>query len=100
MSEHLLRRLVEWRQSMPADWYGNPAIDDSIKEINDLRATVAGLKGEPVPARIELANHSTFGFCPHCSSRSVSREKRPDGNDRCEKGHVYPSSSSVHFLQD
>lgn len=31
--------------------------------------------------------------CPHCGQPSVSRERRPNGNDRCKNGHEYPSSS-------
>jgi hypothetical protein len=34
---------------------------------------------------------SFYGFCPTCGSDGVSRERRPDGNDICRLGHVYPS---------
>ena len=38
---------------------------------------------------------SVYGYCPHCWSRGVSRERRLNGNDRCEHGHVYPSSAAL-----
>lgn len=39
-----------------------------------------------------LANENIpYGYCPHCGSLGVSRERRPNGNDTCKKGHVYPS---------
>ena len=36
-----------------------------------------------------------YGRCPHCGAPGASREKRPDGNDRCPNGHVYPSRAAV-----
>ena len=44
-----------------------------------------------------MANHPTapFGYCPTCGAPSVSRERRPNGNDRCKKGHAYPSVKAV-----
>ena len=35
-----------------------------------------------------------YGTCPQCGSPGVSRERRPNGNDKCEKGHSYPSSTA------
>lgn len=35
-----------------------------------------------------------YGTCPQCGSPGVSREKRPNGNDKCEKGHMYPSGTA------
>lgn len=37
---------------------------------------------------------SPYGFCPHCAGKAVSRERRPDGNDTCVNGHVYPSRAA------
>ena len=37
-----------------------------------------------------------YGYCPKCGQPGVSRERRPDGNDRCGNGHTYPSSESLH----
>ena len=38
---------------------------------------------------------STYGFCPKCGLPGAYRERRPNGNDRCEDGHVYPSRDAV-----
>lgn len=37
-----------------------------------------------------------YGHCPHCGAPGVLRERRPDGNDTCECGHVYPSAAAVN----
>lgn len=37
-----------------------------------------------------------YGRCPHCGARCKRRERRLNGNDTCEAGHVYPSKSAVH----
>lgn len=34
-------------------------------------------------------------MCPVCGSFGVSRERRPNGNDKCAQGHVYPSRLAV-----
>lgn len=41
-----------------------------------------------------------YGWCPICGAPGKSRERRPNGNDRCEKGHVYPSASAAQVLQE
>ena len=38
-----------------------------------------------------------YGCCPVCGLPGVSRERRPDGNDRCENGHTYPSRDAKPF---
>ena len=35
-----------------------------------------------------------YDTCPKCGSPGVSRERRPNGNDKCEGGHSYPSSTA------
>ncbi len=37
------------------------------------------------------------GYCPDCGKPGVERERRPNGNDRCEGGHTYPSSTSLEY---
>jgi len=37
---------------------------------------------------------SLYGFCPKCLAPSANRERRPNGNDTCQNGHVYPSASA------
>lgn len=39
---------------------------------------------------------SSYGYCPECGMPGVERERRPDGNDRCSRGHVYPSRNATH----
>ena len=42
----------------------------------------------------------TIGKCPECGANGKSRERRPNGNDMCENGHVYPSAKAIigtHF---
>jgi len=41
-----------------------------------------------------------YGRCPHCGLPGECRERRPDGNDCCGNGHVYPSSSAVMDQKD
>jgi len=38
---------------------------------------------------------SVYGKCPRCGSDGVSRERRPNGNDRCKNSCVYPSREAV-----
>lgn len=40
---------------------------------------------------VGFKSESASGICPHCNSKAVGST---DGNDTCEKGHVYPSSSA------
>jgi hypothetical protein len=32
-----------------------------------------------------------YGHCPVCGAKGVTRERRPDGDDRCANGHTYKS---------
>jgi len=36
-----------------------------------------------------------YGYCPKCGSPGRTRERRPNGNDRCYLGHVYPSRTAL-----
>lgn len=38
-----------------------------------------------------------YGFCPDCGHKGEMRERRPNGNDRCVKGHVYASKDAIHL---
>ena len=38
---------------------------------------------------------AVYGFCPECGAEGVTRERRPNGNDRCKNGHCYPSRNAV-----
>ena len=35
---------------------------------------------------------SEYGYCPLCCQPVSSRQRRPDGNDRCKMGHEFPSA--------
>lgn len=37
---------------------------------------------------------AVYGYCPHCGAPGKSRERRLNGNDTCEAGHVYPTRSA------
>ena len=38
---------------------------------------------------------SNYGYCPICGAPGKTRERRPDGNDICERGHTYPAKSAL-----
>lgn len=40
-----------------------------------------------------------YGYCPVCGVMGHSRERRPDGNDTCKNGHVYPARTSISKLE-
>jgi len=50
------------------------------------RAMAADKAQEPV---------TMYGHCPMCGAKGVSRERRLNGNDLCESGHIYPSRDST-----
>lgn len=51
-----------------------------------------GVYDEP---EAEKQPYTAYGRCPLCGAFGVSRERRPGGNDTCERGHVYPSEKAV-----
>jgi len=36
-----------------------------------------------------------YGYCPKCGARGQQRERRPNGDDKCEKGCTYPSRDAL-----
>jgi hypothetical protein len=42
-----------------------------------------------------MSAKALYGYCPHCGLPGLSRERRPNGNDRCSQGHVYPSADAL-----
>lgn len=36
-----------------------------------------------------------YGYCPRCLNPGEERERRPNGNDTCANGHVYPSRTAL-----
>lgn len=51
-------------------------------------------QSEPVTEGPVNRSHP-YGKCPRCGAWGESRERRPNGNDTCENGHVYPSAQSI-----
>jgi hypothetical protein len=41
-----------------------------------------------------------FGYCPECHAKGLKREKRFNGNDTCQNGHVYKSCHNLSFVPD
>ena len=41
-----------------------------------------------------------YGYCPRCGGRGYSRERRPNGNDKCVNGHTYPSLEALEDKPD
>ena len=35
--------------------------------------------------------NAPYGYCPICTAPGKERERRANGDDRCENGHTYPS---------
>lgn len=65
--------------------------DDSADALAQAVATSL-LRGLEPNAANEAA---PIGHCPTCGARGVMRERRINGNDRCENGHTYPSKTAV-----
>lgn len=39
-------------------------------------------------------------YCPKCGAKITERERRPNGNSRCETGHTFPTSQAVEKRAD
>ena len=53
----------------------------------------------PPSGPVIFAVGALYGYCPRCSAPGVMRERRPNGNDRCQHGHSYPSMSALPARQ-
>lgn len=42
----------------------------------------------------DIIEDAPYGYCPICGAAGYSRERRPNGNDRCVNGCVYLSASA------
>lgn len=42
-----------------------------------------------------MSKETPYGLCPICGQPGISRERRPDGNDKCYNAHTYPSKSAI-----
>lgn len=65
----------------------------AAKTFRILRKVPAGSAGLPKP--LFRLSKLAYGRCPHCGADGKTRERRPDGNDTCANGHVYPSRLAV-----
>lgn len=45
----------------------------------------------PNPEEQPAPRPAPYGYCPVCGAVGVSRERRPNGDDKCANGHTYPS---------
>lgn len=46
-------------------------------------------------AQAEGEDAAPYGYCPRCDAKGVNRERRINGNDKCENGHCYPSAHAA-----
>jgi hypothetical protein len=70
-------------------WYDEKLVDKAITAIKQARSAPyvqSAERGEPV---------AVYGYCPICGAEGVMRERRPNGYDKCAKGHTYPSSKAT-----
>lgn len=42
-----------------------------------------------------MTTQTIYGYCPQCGAIGLSRERRPNGNDKCANGHTYPSGKAL-----
>lgn len=76
------------QQIEPGDWIAVTS-DGNWRVI---RAAVFDANFAPVPKPKPVG----YGRCPTCGAECISRERRPNGNDMCSRGHTYASSTPVH----
>ena len=57
-------------------------------ELRRLHAIETKLAEQPAPVQEPVG---VYGHCPICGAKGVTRERRPDGDDRCANGHTYKS---------
>lgn len=43
---------------------------------------------------------NVYGYCPICGMPGILRERRLNGNDKCQNGHTYPSKDAVYCKQN
>jgi hypothetical protein len=68
---------LTWDSGMP-----HPNILQVGKAITAIKQARSAPVQEPV---------GVYGHCPVCGAKGVTRERRPDGDDRCANGHTYKS---------
>lgn len=85
-----------WDKSDQGWWRGNHPGNEITELYEDEDSSEEDLDSIPFSRPGQSVSYqSPYGSCPHCGSAVVTRERRPNGNDACEGGHVYPSKCSV-----
>ena len=46
------------------------------------------------------SEENLMGYCPTCGAPGITRERRMNGNDKCENGHTYPSKDAEARKRD
>jgi len=67
-------------------------------EIRDAQDAENQREHEEWQKKYEAAKkESPYGYCPKCGAKGHERERRPNGDDICEKGCKYPSKDAEVF---
>ena len=66
-------------------------------EIARLNAIIEDIK---MIDNVFVGRKAPYGLCPVCGGAGLSRERRPNGNDKCVNGHVYPSREAMKATND
>ncbi len=80
------------RNALLIEYTGRPILD-VLRDALLILEVASELSGEE--ANVQLSMNHVYGFCPKCGKPGVSRERRLNGNDTCEAGHVYPSRDAA-----
>ena len=80
--------MTDLRQAaqMALDAWDDPAGMKDLCVAMDALRTALEQQAEPV---------AVYGYCPDCGAKGVTRERRPNGDDKCTNGHTYPSSTAT-----
>jgi hypothetical protein len=71
--------------ALPTSWWSSGQTPVAI-EFDRIRYDFPVRPGDVLEVR-----GSPYGRCPRCNALGELRERRPNGNDTCHNGHVYPS---------
>lgn len=48
-----------------------------------------------------MSDIQRYQFCPNCTPNTITRERRPNGNDKCwDCNHVWPSKESIYYITE
>lgn len=91
------RHLAEWLEGMAFKLKARADDGDGVRAITARvqRQLAQGFKDCGEQSAGPAADPVGYGRCPLCGAAGRVRERRPNGNDTCVNGHVYPSASAV-----